>query len=104
MPGIPYNFFSNDIEEHFSTFKCDKTNYDVKIDTDKNEFIISNSNSNSNSNSDTRLTRVCPHNGCLLNQQNDKFVCPCHKSTFDKCGNCLKGPACPKSILVNDKQ
>ena len=103
MPGIPYNF-NNGIEEHFSSFKCNKTNYNVKIDNNTNEFIISNNsnNDNDNDNDNTRLTRVCPHNGCLLNQKNDKFVCPCHQSTFDKCGNCLKGPACPNSIRLNN--
>ena len=89
MPGIPYNF----IVENFES-KCNLDNQTIKIDNVNNQFIVGDN---------TKLTRVCPHNGCLLNVQknNQGFICPCHKSTFDKCGNCLSGPACPNSIKIN---
>lgn len=35
----------------------------------------------------------CTHLGCVLNVENDKFICPCHGSMFDLSGNVLKGPA-----------
>ena len=35
----------------------------------------------------------CTHLGCVLNVENDKFICPCHGSIFDLSGNVLKGPA-----------
>lgn len=39
------------------------------------------------------LSISCTHLGCILNVENDKFVCPCHGSMFDLKGNVLKGPA-----------
>ena len=41
----------------------------------------------------TVLSIACTHLGCVLNVENDKFICPCHGSTFDLQGNVLKGPA-----------
>lgn len=35
----------------------------------------------------------CTHLGCVLNVENDKFICPCHGSVFDLEGNVLQGPA-----------
>ena len=35
----------------------------------------------------------CTHLGCVLNVENDKFICPCHGSVFDLEGSVLKGPA-----------
>ena len=35
----------------------------------------------------------CTHLGCVLNVENDKFICPCHGSIFDLSCNVLKGPA-----------
>lgn len=39
------------------------------------------------------LSISCTHLGCLLNVENDKFICPCHGSMFDLDGSVLKGPA-----------
>lgn len=39
------------------------------------------------------LSIACTHLGCVLNVEDDKFVCPCHGSMFDLKGNVLKGPA-----------
>ncbi|MFC1853378.1 ubiquinol-cytochrome c reductase iron-sulfur subunit [candidate division CSSED10-310 bacterium] len=41
------------------------------------------------------VTDVCPHLGCQVNYHRDqeKFVCPCHGSTFDGRGHYLSGPA-----------
>jgi Rieske Fe-S protein len=88
MPGIPYAF------EGFTNNKksCNLNGKPVEVDKEKNLFIV---------NGNTKLTRVCPHNGCLLDQKGDEFVCPCHRSKFDKCGNCLEGPACPNSIKID---
>ena len=41
----------------------------------------------------TVLSIACTHLGCVLNVENDKFICPCHGSTFDLQGNVLKDPA-----------
>lgn len=40
------------------------------------------------------LTATCTHEQCLIiGGQNDRFVCPCHGSTFDLSGRVLVGPA-----------
>ena len=106
MPGIPYNtltpnkgFFDITKRENFqgsnTKQKCSKHNQPVVVDEKNNKFIVGKN---------THLTRVCPHNGCLLSQEGKEFVCPCHRSKFDKCGNCLEGPACPNSILLNSEK
>lgn len=45
------------------------------------------------------LYKVCTHLGCLYNwnSQENKFICPCHGSQFDKNGNYIAGPA-PRSL------
>ena len=45
------------------------------------------------------LYKVCTHLGCLYNwdEQQFRFLCPCHGSQFDKNGNYLAGPA-PRSL------
>jgi cytochrome b6-f complex iron-sulfur subunit len=45
------------------------------------------------------LYKVCTHLGCLYNwkDQDDKFVCPCHGSQFQKNGEYIQGPA-PRSL------
>ena len=42
-----------------------------------------------------KLSRKCPHQGCNVdwNPDENKFICPCHQSSFDYQGNLLKGPA-----------
>ncbi len=37
----------------------------------------------------------CPHLGCSVewNGEKQQFVCPCHHSRFDKCGNVVTPPA-----------
>jgi len=41
------------------------------------------------------LSRTCTHLGCALswNETQEKFVCPCHGSTFDRKGAVLSSPA-----------
>ena len=41
------------------------------------------------------LSRTCTHLGCALswNEEQQKFVCPCHGSTFDRTGVVLTAPA-----------
>lgn len=41
------------------------------------------------------LYKVCTHLGCLYNwnSQEDKFICPCHGSQFQKDGTWITGPA-----------
>ncbi|MDQ7029005.1 MAG: Rieske 2Fe-2S domain-containing protein [Ardenticatenia bacterium] len=45
------------------------------------------------------LYRVCTHLGCLYNWQEaeNKFICPCHGSQFQKDGTYITGPA-PRSL------
>lgn len=111
MPGIPFSFeisklsslksFHSLKKEHFysNNYKADnaeKTNsctkHDLSVKVEKDTFILDDN---------TKLTRVCPHNGCLLAHTGNEFVCPCHRSKFDKCGNCLEGPACPNHIRLD---
>ena len=41
------------------------------------------------------LNAECSHLGCIVpwNEFENKFVCPCHGSQYDKEGNVLRGPA-----------
>lgn len=41
------------------------------------------------------LYKVCTHLGCLYNwnDQEGKFICPCHGSQFQYDGNYIRGPA-----------
>jgi Rieske Fe-S protein len=39
------------------------------------------------------LSTVCPHLGCIVESTSDSFVCPCHRSRFNKQGELLVGPA-----------
>lgn len=45
------------------------------------------------------LYKVCTHLGCLYNwsDQDDKFVCPCHGSQYQRDGTWIQGPA-PRSL------
>ena len=39
------------------------------------------------------VSSTCTHLGCLVNQEAESFVCPCHGSQFDLSGRVLEGPA-----------
>ena len=45
------------------------------------------------------LYKVCTHLGCLYgwNNQENKFICPCHGSQFEKDGEYITGPA-PRAL------
>jgi cytochrome b6-f complex iron-sulfur subunit len=45
------------------------------------------------------LYKVCTHLGCLYNWNNQevKFICPCHGSQFEADGQYIRGPA-PRSL------
>ncbi len=45
------------------------------------------------------LYKVCPHLGCLYgwNDQEFKFICPCHGSQYEVDGDYIQGPA-PRSL------
>ena len=45
------------------------------------------------------LYKVCTHLGCLYNwnDQENKFICPCHGSQFQSNGQYIQGPA-PRSL------
>ena len=45
------------------------------------------------------LYKVCTHLGCLYNWNNQegKFICPCHGSQFQANGTYIQGPA-PRSL------
>lgn len=45
------------------------------------------------------IYKVCPHLGCLYgwNEQEAKFICPCHGSQFQADGEYIAGPA-PRSL------
>ncbi|HSL46359.1 MAG TPA: ubiquinol-cytochrome c reductase iron-sulfur subunit [Anaerolineales bacterium] len=42
------------------------------------------------------ISLTCSHLGCVLEERNFGFECPCHSSRFDPNGNVLKGPATRK--------
>jgi Rieske Fe-S protein len=38
------------------------------------------------------LSAVCQHLGCIVDAHGDRFVCPCHGSTYGRDGRVLRGP------------
>jgi cytochrome b6-f complex iron-sulfur subunit len=47
------------------------------------------------------LNAVCTHLGCVVpwNKAENKFMCPCHGSQYDKTGKVVRGPA-PLSLAL----
>ena len=43
------------------------------------------------------LSAICTHLGCIVKEEHNGFICPCHGSKFDKTGNVVSGPA-PKGL------
>jgi Rieske Fe-S protein len=41
----------------------------------------------------TAVSPICTHRGCTVDVQGPRLVCPCHRSTYDRLGKVLKGPA-----------
>jgi nitrite reductase/ring-hydroxylating ferredoxin subunit len=39
------------------------------------------------------LSRVCTHEGCIINVVSNGFACPCHGSAFNSQGGVTNGPA-----------
>jgi nitrite reductase/ring-hydroxylating ferredoxin subunit len=39
------------------------------------------------------VSSTCTHLGCIINQKEEIFVCPCHGSQFDLSGKVVRGPA-----------
>ncbi len=39
------------------------------------------------------LSAICTHLGCVVQADNQGFLCPCHGSRYDRDGNVLFGPA-----------
>ena len=99
IDGLKLETFSNNTNTNNTTMintdnsanTCNRANQEITVDELANEFTVGG---------DLVLTRICPHNQCPIdiNQNGDGFICPCHASKFDKCGNCLEGPACPNNI------
>jgi cytochrome b6-f complex iron-sulfur subunit len=48
------------------------------------------------------LNAVCTHLGCVVpwNKAQNKFMCPCHGSQYDKTGKVVRGPA-PLSLALS---
>ena len=38
------------------------------------------------------FSRVCTHQGCIVDITNNRFECPCHGSTFASDGSVIRGP------------
>ncbi|MFN2216520.1 MAG: ubiquinol-cytochrome c reductase iron-sulfur subunit [Anaerolineales bacterium] len=53
------------------------------------------------------LSLTCTHLGCTLEEDDNKFSCPCHGSQFDENGNVVHGPANRRltnlKVEVNDE-
>ena len=39
------------------------------------------------------LSPICTHLGCTVDIEDQRLVCPCHGSTYDRTGAVLQGPA-----------
>ncbi|HAY85790.1 MAG TPA: (2Fe-2S)-binding protein [Chloroflexi bacterium] len=39
------------------------------------------------------VSATCTHLGCIINEKDDQFTCPCHGSQFELSGRVLQGPA-----------
>lgn len=39
------------------------------------------------------FSAICPHQGCTVGVEEDRFECPCHGSRFDLTGQWQSGPA-----------
>jgi cytochrome b6-f complex iron-sulfur subunit len=39
------------------------------------------------------ISPICTHQGCTVDIQGPRLVCPCHGSTYDRDGTVLRGPA-----------
>ncbi len=61
------------------------------------------------------ISAVCPHLGCIVSEEPERFECPCHGSVFNLDGQVVKGPAptalkwfriaeSPDGYLVVDKR
>ncbi len=43
------------------------------------------------------ISKICTHLGCIVNQTDGGFQCPCHGSKFNQVGEVVRGPA-PRSL------
>ncbi len=43
------------------------------------------------------VSAICTHLGCVLEIDEDGFICPCHGSSYDRSGEVLSGPA-PRAL------
>ena len=61
-------------------------------------YLILDENKNM---ADFALNAVCTHLGCVVpwNKAENKFMCPCHGSQYDKNGKVVRGPA-PLSLAL----
>jgi isorenieratene synthase len=41
----------------------------------------------------TLISLACTHQGCIVDEKDGKYVCPCHGAEFDLEGRVTKGPA-----------
>jgi cytochrome b6-f complex iron-sulfur subunit len=44
------------------------------------------------------MSMICTHLGCVVDQEESGFKCPCHGSIFDEKGNVVGGPA-PRGLM-----
>jgi len=43
------------------------------------------------------VSAICTHLGCILEIDEDGFICPCHGSSYNRIGEVLSGPA-PRAL------
>jgi Rieske Fe-S protein len=86
--GIIYFLHLNDKKNVVNNKKENNKNSDRIVTVHDDHVVVNQPNK-----PQKKLSRRCPHAGCNVNYENNKFVCPCHQSKFNLEGHVLQGPA-----------
>lgn len=89
-------FCKNSSSDNFNNKKHEPTLYDIpEKDGEALNYPGENLIVIKSKNKIYALSNICPHNGCIVNYENNekKFICPCHQSIFNTNGSKINGPS-----------